>query len=70
MHEDQYFFSFESFKLMQSLIGHSSLALANSMLREQLQELVDKDHLTKLYTRRYLDKVIEKSIVNNEKGVF
>ena len=47
---------------MRSLIGHSSLALANSMLREQLQDLVDKDHLTKLYTRSYLDKVIEKSI--------
>ena len=65
-----YFFSFESFKLMSSLIGHSSLALANSILQEQLQELVDKDHLTKLYTRSYLDNVVENSIANEEVGVF
>ena len=70
LHLDQYFFSFDSFKLMQSLIGHSSLALANSILRDQLQELVDKDHLTKLYTRSYVDKMIEKSIVDDEMGVF
>ena len=70
LHMDQYFFSFDSFKLMQSLIGHSSLALANSILRDQLQELVDKDHLTKLYTRSYVDKIIEKSIADDEMGVF
>ena len=69
MHEEKYYFSFDSFKLMQSLIGHSSLALANSMLRDQLQELVDKDHLTKLYARRYLDKAIEKSFEKGEGGV-
>lgn len=70
VHLNQYFFSFDSFKLMQSLIGHSSLALANSILRDQLQELVDKDHLTKLYTRSFVDKIIEKSIVEDETGVF
>lgn len=70
MHKEPYFFSFESFKLMSSLIGHSSLALANSILQGQLQELVDKDHLTKLYTRSYLDNVVESSITNEEVGVF
>ncbi|MBO0602926.1 GGDEF domain-containing protein [Sporosarcina sp. E16_3] len=70
LHMDQYYFSFDSFKLIQSLIGHSSLALANSVLRDQLQELVDKDHLTKLFTRSYVDKIIEKSIVDDEMGVF
>lgn len=69
LHEDEYYFSFESFKLMQSLIGHSSLALANSMLRERLQELADKDYLTKLYARRYFDKFVEKSIEIEEGGV-
>ncbi|WP_342505454.1 sensor domain-containing diguanylate cyclase [Sporosarcina sp. FSL K6-2383] len=70
VHKEPYFFSFESFKLMGSLIGHSSLALANSILQGQLQELVDKDNLTKLYTRSYLDKVVEESIENDETGVF
>ena len=69
-HKEPYFFSFESFKLMSSLIGHSSLALANSILQGQLQELVDKDNLTKLYTRSYLDNVVENSIANDEVGVF
>lgn len=69
LHVESYFFSFENFKLMQSLIRHSSLALANSMLRDQLQELVDKDHLTKLYARNYLDNITEKSIEKNEGGV-
>ena len=69
-HKEPYFFSFESFKLMSSLIGHSSLALANSILQGQLQELVDKDNLTKLYTRSYLDNVVERSIANDEVGVF
>nr|WP_255457386.1 GGDEF domain-containing protein [Sporosarcina sp. JAI121] len=40
------------------------------MLRDQLQELVDKDQLTKLYTRSYVDEIIEKSIINDEAGVF
>ena len=46
LHRDPYFFSFDSFKLMQSLIHHSSLAIANSILRNQLQDMVDRDHLT------------------------
>lgn len=69
LHESPYFFSFDSFKLMQSLIGHSSLALANSMLRDQLRELANKDHLTKLYARRFLEKVMARSLKEDEFGV-
>ena len=70
LHRDSYFFSFDSFKLMQSLIHHSSLAIANSILRNQLQEMVDHDHLTKLYARNYLDKFVEHSLQNDESGMF
>lgn len=70
LHRDSYFFSFDSFKLMQSLIHHSSLAIANSILRNQLQEMVDHDHLTKLYARGYLDKFVEKSLQNDDSGMF
>lgn len=70
VHKERYYFPFDSFKLMRSLIGHSSLAFSNSMLRDQLQELVDKDNLTKLYTRSYLDKVIVQSMADETKGVF
>lgn len=70
MHREEYFFSFESFKLMRSLIGHSSLAISNIMLRDQLQELVNKDHLTKLFTRAYLDEVVTSTIEREESGIF
>lgn len=70
LHRDPYFFSFDSFKLMQSLIHHSSLAIANSQLRNKLQEMVDRDHLTKLFARSYLDKYVEKSLATDESGMF
>lgn len=70
LHEDAYFFSFDSFKLMQSLIHHSSLAISNNILRHKLQEMVDHDHLTKLYARCYLDKFVNQSLTNDESGMF
>jgi len=70
LHRDPYFFSFDSFKLMQSLIHHSSLAIANSILRHQLQEMVDHDHLTKLHARSFLDKFVENSLKNDRSGLF
>ncbi|MER2000674.1 MAG: sensor domain-containing diguanylate cyclase, partial [Lysinibacillus sp.] len=70
LHTEPYFFSFDSFKLMQSLIHHSSLAIANSILQARLQEMVDRDHLTKLYARSYLDNFVENSLVNDDSGMF
>ena len=70
LHEEQYYFSFDNFKLLKSLISHSSLAISNIILRDQLQELVDKDNLTKLFTRRYLDEIVVSSIARGESGVF
>ena len=70
MHSEPYFFSFDSFKLMQSLIQHSSLAISNAALRMKLQEMVDRDHLTNLYARIYLDKYVELSIEKDQNGVF
>ncbi|MFP7199970.1 GGDEF domain-containing protein [Lysinibacillus halotolerans] len=70
LHHEPYFFSFDSFKLLQSLIHHSSLAIANLVLRNQLQEMVNQDYLTKLYARRYLDRFIERSLENDRSGMF
>lgn len=70
LHKEPYFFSFDSYKLMQSLIQHSSLAISNSSLRHKLQEMVNRDHLTNLYARKYLDKYVETSIENDDRGVF
>jgi len=70
LHENSYFFSFDSFKLMQSLIHHCTLAITNSKLREKMQKMVDHDHLTTLYARSYLDQYVEKSIEEDPSGVF
>lgn len=70
LHSEPYYFSFDSFKLMQSLIQHSSLALTNSALRNKLQEMVDRDHLTNLYARSYLDRFVEESMIKDTSGIF
>ncbi|WP_339251018.1 sensor domain-containing diguanylate cyclase [Sporosarcina sp. FSL W8-0480] len=69
LHKDDSF-SFDNFKLLRSLIGHSSLAISNVMLRDQLQDLVNKDNLTKLYTRTYFDQYVATRIENEESGIF
>lgn len=61
LHEQEYAFAFEAFKLMQALIRHSALAFANSILREKLEEMVVVDYLTKLHTRSYLDDKVQKA---------
>ncbi|OCA92235.1 sensor domain-containing diguanylate cyclase [Pseudobacillus wudalianchiensis] len=68
--KEPYSFTFEMYKLLQSLIHHSTLALANAMLREKLEKMVITDHLTKLYSRNYLDQCLQKSLEKDEKGVF
>lgn len=70
LHEEPYYFSFEMFKLLQSLIHHSSLAMANSMLREELEKMVITDHLTRLYSRSYLDDKMSQSMEVDEEGTF
>jgi diguanylate cyclase (GGDEF)-like protein len=69
-HPLPYFFSFEQFKLLQSLIHHSTLAFSNSMLREELEKYVITDYLTKLYSRKYLDDKIKKSMKHDSYGTF
>jgi diguanylate cyclase (GGDEF)-like protein len=70
MHQQSYFFSFEKFKLLQSLIHHSTLAFTNSMLREELEKMIITDHLTKLHSRNYLDEKINRSMKDDEQGTF
>ncbi|WML45672.1 sensor domain-containing diguanylate cyclase [Neobacillus sp. PS3-40] len=70
LHKEAYFFSFETFKLLQSLIHHSTLAFTNSMLREELEKVIITDHLTKLHSRNYLDEVIQRSMLGDEQGAF
>lgn len=70
LHREPYHFTFEMFKLLQSLIHHSTLAFANAMLREELESMVITDYLTKLYSRHYLDEQLQKSMEVDAFGTF
>lgn len=70
VHEHAYYFSFDKFKLLQSLIHHSTMAFTNSMLHEELEKLVITDHLTRLYARSYLDEKIQYSMEKDAYGCF
>ncbi len=70
VHEHAYHFSFHQYKLLQSLIHHSTLAFTNSMLHEELEKLVITDHLTRLYARSYLDEKIQDSMNKDAYGCF
>jgi len=70
LHKRPYHFTFDMFKLLQSLIHHSTLALTNSLLREELETLVKTDHLTQLYSRKYMNECIENSMKNDRKGTY
>ena len=70
MHQKPNYFSLETFNLLQSLLLHSSLALSNSMLREELEHMIRTDHLTKLHSRNFLDENIQYSMKDDSEGVF
>lgn len=68
--DEAYSFTFEMFKLFQSLIHRSALAVTNSMLRERLERMVITDQLTELSARNYLNKTIEESMKCDSGGIF
>ncbi|TFE00903.1 sensor domain-containing diguanylate cyclase [Jeotgalibacillus salarius] len=70
LHKDSYAFSFEMYKLFKSIVHHSALALVNAMLRVEMQEMINRDHMTGLFARHYLDQTVEKSMEKDNKGVF
>lgn len=53
------FFTYDNFKLLQKLAQHMGLAIANATLHAQVKHLADKDQLTGLYARHYLNQQID-----------
>ncbi|MGR3765372.1 diguanylate cyclase [Rossellomorea sp. NS-SX7] len=68
LHSEPYMFSFDMYKLLQSFIHHSALAITNATLREELEHLVITDHMTKLYARHHLDAKMETSMKEDKLG--
>lgn len=69
-HSKPYYFSFDNYRLLQNLVNHASLAIANSRLHEELNKMVITDNLTRLYARSYLDQAIVLSQNQDAKGSF
>lgn len=66
-HRSQRFFSYENYKLLQVLASHIGLAIANASLHAEVRKMANRDMLTGLYARHYLDDAIQnfqKSDVN------
>lgn len=70
LHREPHFFSYEDFRLFSTLVHHASLALINSSLHQKVNKMVITDHLTKLYTRSYLDQEILSSMKKDQRGSF
>lgn len=68
LHEEKYHFTFEAFKLIQSLIQHTSVVVSNTMLKERLQTTVITDYLTQLYSRRYLEDAVNAHMYEGQSG--
>lgn len=68
--EEKEAFTFHQFRLLQSLIEHSTLAFINASLQEKLELMVITDQLTQLYSRHYLDEKIRDSLQKDIQGTF
>ncbi|WP_379141610.1 sensor domain-containing diguanylate cyclase [Paenibacillus sp. sgz500992] len=58
-HREPYFFSYDSFRLLQAMAGHIGLAVGNARLHAEVRFLANRDSLTGLYARHYLDEEIK-----------
>ncbi|MFY0544609.1 sensor domain-containing diguanylate cyclase [Brevibacillus sp. H7] len=63
-----HFFSFDDYKLLEIFGQHTSLAITNAMLHNEVERMVITDNLTGLYTRRYLNEFVRTSLENDSYG--
>ncbi len=64
----RHFFSFDDYKLLEIFGQHTSLAITNAMLHNEVERMVITDNLTGLYTRRYLNEFVRTSLENDSYG--
>lgn len=59
-HRDAHYFSYDNYRLLQAMAGHIGLAVGNARLHAEVRRLANRDSLTGLYARHYLDEEIKK----------
>lgn len=63
-------FTYNQYKLMQTIVHHCSLVVTNVLLHERLEQLVRTDELTSLSSRRYLENYLREHLAQYPNGVF
>ncbi|GGA21640.1 sensor domain-containing diguanylate cyclase [Paenibacillus physcomitrellae] len=67
-HRAPHYFSYENYKLLQVLATHIGLAIANASLYEAVQHMANRDMLTGLYARHYLNSCVQKRLSTDPVG--
>ena len=57
-HHKLHFFTYDNYRLLQTLSNHIGLSVSNALLHAEVKRMANRDVLTDLYARRYLDEVI------------
>lgn len=63
-HEKSHYFSYDNYRLLQTLANHIGLAVSNALLHAEVRRLANRDVLTDLYARHYLDEVIREKMIS------
>lgn len=58
-HHKPHYFSYDSYRLLQALTSHIGLAIGNAFLHAEVRRMANRDMLTGLYARHYLDDLIQ-----------
>jgi len=58
-HRSPHHFSYDNYRLLQAMAGHIGLAVGNARLHAEVRRLANRDSLTGLYARHYLDEEIK-----------
>ncbi|MGF7049209.1 diguanylate cyclase (GGDEF)-like protein [Paenibacillus sp. DS2015] len=67
-HKKAHFFSYDNYRLLQTLANHIGLAVSNALLHAEVRRMANRDVLTDLYARHYLDDVIREKMINEYCG--
>ncbi|AJS57835.1 sensor domain-containing diguanylate cyclase [Paenibacillus sp. IHBB 10380] len=67
-HEKSHYFSYDNYRLLQTLANHIGLAVSNALLHAEVRRMACRDVLTDLYARHYLDEVIREKMINDYCG--
>ncbi|MBO2944945.1 diguanylate cyclase [Paenibacillus sp. F411] len=59
-HRKKHYFSYDNYRLLQTLSSHIGLAVGNASLHAEVRRMANRDMLTELYARHYLDEAIQK----------